>query len=330
MTAHINSRNLQGAIYCPAIGTKKNRKTAFSLFGLPGGRRVTIVLAILLSCILISSCSRFNKEPDYENETAEELYAIAKTQMSKKNWETSLEILRKLEAKYPYGVYAEQAQLDTVYAYYQSDQPGLAIAAADRFIKLHPTHRSVDYAYYLKGLASFSEDNSFWGVVMGHSDLSDRDSNNIRDAKAAFEEVIILFPNSDYANDAKFRVRHLENALASNEISIANYYYTRKAYVAVVNRAKGVIENYSTTPSVEQALALMLFSYQHMGFEDLASDVHRVLELNYPKSAYLDQTKEEVRFANKHSPKADQPKKEKKGWFSSWFGKDEEKVEPAS
>lgn len=266
---------------------------------------------------LATGCSYFKRDKEnFDDETAEQLYENAKASMAKRNWDTAVERLRLLEAKYPYGVYAEQAQIDTIYSYYRSEQSGLAIAAADRFIKLHPTHQSADYAYYLKGLASFNEDDSMMGILTGQNDLSDRDATNIRNAMLAFEDVYNLFPDSQYAGDARKRADKLLAALARNEIVVANFYYSRNAFVAVVNRAKGIIENYASTPSVEQALALMMFGYQNMGINDLAGDARRVLELNFPESEFLNQTMAEVSFTNRYSPKSDK-KKDKKGWFSS-------------
>ncbi len=254
--------------------------------------------------------------------TAEEMYAAAQDSMSRKNWLTAVERLRNLEAKYPYGKYAEQAQLDTVYSYYKNRETGLAISAADRFIRLHPTHESVDYAYYLKGLSSYEEDKSLFGRLSGQDDLSDRDASLTSRAMKAFEEVYTLFPESRYAPDSRARAKYLLNALARHEIAVANYYYTRQAYVAVVNRAKGILENYSTTASVEQALALLMFSYQNMGLADLSGDTRRILELNYPQSTFLTESSEDVVFTNWYSAAAKKEKKSKGrigGWFSSLF-----------
>ena len=289
------------------------------------------LVVIVLSCMLIGGCSYFKKGgADLENAPAEVLYQKAKESMAKKNWQTAIEQLRALEGKYPYGVYAEQARIDTIYAYYRSEQTGLALAAADRFIKLHPTHSSVDYAYYLKGLASFSEDDSLLGRIMGRDDLSDRDATSIYNAMIAFEEVYTLFPSSQYTPDSIKRAEHLLEALAKNEIAVANYYYSRGAYVAVVNRAKGVIENYNTTASVEQALALMMFSYEQMGFDDLSNDAYRVLELNFPASEYLAMEMTDAVFANKYSPDADKKKKNKRGWFSSLRNRLKKEDSPSS
>ncbi len=291
------------------------------------------VMVLLLATVLVTGCSYFQKEEDYSDADAQELYEKAQKAMSKKRYEAAVEILRTLEAKYPYGIYAEQAQLDTIYAYYLSEQTGLALAAADRFIKLNPTHDSVDYAYYLKGLVSFEEDGSLFGRMMGQDDLSDRDASSIKNAMTAFEELYTRFPDSQYAAEAKKRAKYLRNALAKNEIAVARYYYSRAAYVAVVNRSKGVVENYSATPAVEQALALMVFSYANMGFAELSEDSRRVLELNFPESKYLGMEADKVKFSNTGFSTSDTSSaKEDDGWFSSIknaFTKDEPKPDDA-
>ena len=265
---------------------------------------------VLLISILVAGCSMFKKEVVDENATVEELYARAKESIDKNNWGTAIERLRELEAKYPYGVYAEQAQLDTAFAYYKNSEPGLATAAADRFIKLHPAHESVDYAYYLKGLASYEEDKSTIGYLLGKDDLSDRDPTLTLTALNAFKDVYTLFPESQYAASSRERVTYLTNALARHEINVANYYYSKDAYVAVVNRAKEVIEAYPDTPAVEDALGLLYASYLKMGLSDLAEDSRRVLELNFPNSNYLDV--DGIVVVNAHGVR-----EKKRGWFSS-------------
>ena len=284
-------------------------------------------LLVLLCLTVVSGCGTFKKEENTDEMTAEQLYDLARSKMEKKQWTSAIELLRTLEAKYPYGIYAEQAQLDTIYSYYLNEQVGLALAAADRFIKLHPTHDSVDYAYYLKGLVSFTEDKTLFGRLMGQDDLSDRDAAAINRALEAFEEVYTLFPDSRYAAESRTRAKYLRNALAKNEIAVARYYFTRDAHVAVVNRAKGVVENYSATPAVEDALALMMFSYIKMGFADLAEDSRRVLALNFPQSIYLDMRVDKVKFANRSGLPLVTDEQKEDGWFSSikgWFDRDDD------
>jgi len=248
---------------------------------------------------LLSGCSLINKGEQVEDLSAEELYAAAQENLEDRNWNTAIEKLRELKAKYPNGKYAVQAHLDTIYAYYKNREPGLAIASADRFIKLNPTHYSVDYAYYLKGLSSYEEDKSFLGRWSGQNDLSNRDASLARRAMKAFEEVYMLFQDSKYAPDARLRAKYLLNTLARHELGVANYYYSRGAYVAVVKRAKGIIEDYSNTNSIEEALALLMLSYESMGLEELYQDSRRVLELSFPGSVYLAQTdNNNIRLSN--------------------------------
>ncbi len=245
---------------------------------------------MILSCLLVTGCALFNKDKEEdEDKSVEELYSEARASMDKGSWETALQQLRTLEARYPYGKHATQAQIDTVYIYYRTEQTGLAQAAADRFIKLHPTHSSVDYIYYLKGLSSFEEDSSMLGRLLGHDDLSDRDASPMYSALTAFQEVYTRFPDSQYAADARVRAQRLLESMARNEIVVAKYYYQKDAHVAVVNRASGVVQDYASTPAVEEALALMMSSYRKMGMNDLSDDARRVLEHNFPDSEYLEQ-----------------------------------------
>lgn len=271
-------------------------------------------LLLLVIAAVLSGCALFKEEEIDENASVEELYAMARESMDKGNWGVAVERLQRLEAKYPYGVYAEQAQLDTIFAQYRLEEVELAIAAADRFIKLHPTHPSVDYAYYLKGQASYEEDRSTIGTLLGKDDLSDRDPVLTLDALNAFRDVYTLFPDSKYAPPARERVRHLTNTMARHELAIARYYHARDAHVAAVNRAKTVVEEYPDTPSVEEALGLMVSSYNIMGLPALADDSRRVLELNFPNSIYL---AEDARFAGARYTDGGKRRQEEDGGFFS-------------
>lgn len=270
---------------------------------------------ILLLMVALSGCAMFKKEEIDENATVEELYALASESMAEGNWGDAVERLRLLEARYPYGTYAEQAQLDTIYAYFRNSEPGLAIAAADRFIKLHPTHESVDYAYFLKGQASYEEDQTTIGVLLGKDDLSDRDPTLTLNALNAFRDVYTLFPDSKYAPVARERVVYLTNTLAKHELAIARYYFARDAYVAAVNRAKGIVEDYPDTATVEEALGLLIACYRAMDLPALADDSRRVLELNFPGSRYLS---EDVEFKGaRYTDAGANPGEESRGFLSS-------------
>ncbi len=283
---------------------------------MPNQKWIAAALAVSVLSALLSGCSMFKNKDQDENRTVEEMYSIAQKSMDKKNWLTAVDELRKLEAKYPYGTHAEQAQLDTIYAYHRAGESGLTIAAAERFIKLHPTHPSVDYAYYAKGLANYQESDTLFGRLTGRNDLSDRDASITRNALNAFNDVYNLFPASRYAADARARASYLYDSLARHELTVATYYFSRNAHVAVVNRAKGVIEDYATTPSVEEALALLVFCYREMELDDLSADTRRVLELNFPKSAYLGDDGKVALMKKLQTPGASNEADDKDGFFS--------------
>ncbi len=231
--------------------------------------------------------------PDMQDETrgwsAQKLYSEARAQMAEGNYEKAIRYFEILEARYPYGRYAQQAQLEVAYAYYKDREPVSAVAAADRFIRLHPNHPHVDYAYYLKGLANFNDDLGILGYLGQWlpQDLSDRDPKAARDSFDAFKELVTKFPNSKYTPDAILRMNYLVNALASHESHVARYYYRRGAYVAAVNRAQNLLKTYPNTPATEEALAVLVQSYDKLGMPDLSADARRVLANTFPNSAYL-------------------------------------------
>lgn len=228
--------------------------------------------------------------PEVQDETkgwsAQKLYTSAKEEMNDSNYEKAIQYFEKLEARYPYGRYAQQAQLEVAYAYYKSDEPVSAIAAADRFIKLHPNHPFVDYAYYLKGLVSFNEDSGMFSAI-AKQDLSDRDPKAARESFDAFKELVTRFPDSKYAPDAAARMKYLVNALAYHDVHVASYYVKRGAFVAAANRAQSVVQNFPQSPAREEALAIMAQSYDTLGLTELRDDARRVLKLNFPNSKYL-------------------------------------------
>lgn len=251
-----------------------------------GAKRLRLAALAMLAMLLSGGCAVFKNDETVDG-TVEEMYAVARENMDENNWLTAIDALEKLEAKYPYGAHAEQAKLDTAYARYRNGERGLAVAAAERFIKEHPTHAHVDYAYYIKGLAHYQQNDSTFGRLIGRDDLSDRDANITRDALNAFTDVHTLFPKSRYAPDSRARARRLTEALARHEIIVAAYYFSRNAHVAVVNRAKGVVEEYAHTAAVEEALALMIFAYQAMNMAELSQSAQEVLRLNFPQSVYI-------------------------------------------
>jgi len=241
----------------------------------------------LIAALLVGGCGLL---PEQVDETAgwnaQQLYSEAKASMSEGGYDRAIQLFEKLEARYPYGRYAQQAQLEAAYAYYKSGESALALAAADRFIKLHPNHPHVDYAYYLKGLVNFNED---LGLLAGlaNQDLSERDPKGARDAFDSFRELVTRFPASRYAEDSRQRMQYLVNSLAQHEVHVARYYYNRGAYVAAINRAQAAVLNFPEAPANEEALFLLVKSYDALGMSELRDDSERVMRTNFPDSAYF-------------------------------------------
>lgn len=238
---------------------------------------------MVIAALSVLSCSSPNISED-SNLAAKQLYAQAKEALNKGNYDEAIEYYEILEARFPFGPYAEQAQFDSIYAYYKSDQPELAIVMAERFIKNNPRHPNVDYAYYIKGLANFELNASFFGRFLP-LDHSQRDSAATEQAFQSFSELLSRFPKSKYAEDARQRMLFLRNKLAQREINVAEYYIKRGAYVAAANRAKYVLEKYPRTPSVPDALVILAKSYKVMNLQDLLADTMKILQLNFPDHA---------------------------------------------
>jgi len=207
------------------------------------------------------------------------LYSEAAAQLAAGNYARAIEYYEKLEARYPFGRYAMQSQLDVAYTHYKADEPESAVAVADRFIKLYPRHPYVDYAYYLKGIVNYNRSVSFLDRYIP-TDPSQRDPGSALDAFQDFAELVRLFPDSKYASDAHQRMVFLRNNLAKNEVHVARYYMKRQAYVAAANRCKYVIEHYQRTSAVEDALKILIEAYRQLGEDKLAADAERVLTLN--------------------------------------------------
>lgn len=246
-----------------------------------------LFLAGPIAAVLLAGCSLLPEKIDEtKGWSAQRLYSEAKSSMNDGNYKTALEYLDKLQARYPFGRYAQQAQLDTVYIQYRDNEPDAALAAADRFIKANPRHPYVDYAYYMKGLVNFNRNNTLLEQI-APSDRDKTDTATARQSYSDFAELTRKFPNSKYAEDARQRMLFLHNSLATYEVNVADYYLRRGAYVAAVNRARYVLETYARTPASANALSIMTQAYVKMNMPQLAADSLRVLERNYPQSPDL-------------------------------------------
>ncbi len=243
---------------------------------------------ILGLSIWLSACSIFQSQDETERWTAQRLQSEAKTALNNGDFETAIRYYEALEARYPLGRVAQQAQLDIAYAYYKFEEPESAIAAADRFIKLYPTHANVDYAYYLKGLANFNQN---MGLINRYLplDLTERDQKASKASFKEFNTLVSRFPESKYAKDARQRMVYLRNNLARYELHVADFYMRRGAHLASARRAQYVIKHYDGTDAVADALVMMVKAYRAMAYEDLAADALKVLKLNYPEHPALKQ-----------------------------------------
>lgn len=219
--------------------------------------------------------------------TARQFYLSGRKALLAEHYTRAIKRFETLEARYPYGTYATRAQLDVAFAYYKNRESDSAIAAANRFIRLHPTDPRVDYAYYLKGLAHFNAHRSTVYRLFGKSNLRDRDDHSARRAIASFRTIVQRYPHSRYASDAYHRMVYLTDLLARNVVDVAQYYYSRRALVAAVNRAQYVIEHYQQTPAVEDALGIEAMAYRRMGLERLSDASLAVLKQNFPHSRYI-------------------------------------------
>ncbi|WP_154647651.1 outer membrane protein assembly factor BamD [Luminiphilus syltensis] len=249
----------------------------------------TLTLGALTACVvaMLAACSG-NDELEMAADSGEQqIYLEAQRYLENDSFDLAIRTLQMLESRYPFGRYAEQAQLELVFAHYGGREFEAAIEAANRFIRLHPQHPNVDYAYYMKGLAAYDIDGGFLASLVPTDDTK-RDVGHMKEALAEFAQLLARFPDSPYAPDARLRMVHLRNMLARHEIHVANYYFRRGAYMAALNRGRYVVENLEQTPSVADGLAIMAQAYLLLGLDDLAIDTIEVLKANYPNHPNLD------------------------------------------
>jgi len=246
--------------------------------------RYFIVICLLAG---LSACGSTGDKKDVRVElSAMQLYREAKSALDSGDYEMAIQKLESLEGRFPFGPYAQQAQIDIAYAYYKFDESESAVSAADRFIKMYPRHPRVDYAYYIKGLAKFNQGHSAFDNLPSQ-DPAKRDPAAAQKSFQYFQEMLTRFPDSAYADDARQRLIYLRNNLARFELYTAEFYLQTGAYVAAANRGKYILEHFRRTPSIPDALAIMARAYHALGLADLESDVLRVLTLNYPEHAVI-------------------------------------------
>ncbi len=241
---------------------------------------------VILSVILtLSACASWKEDPT-RNWSASQLYAEAKDALDGGSYEQAVEYYELLEARFPFGRFAQQAQIEIPYAYYKAGEPEAALVSVDRFIQLNPRHPNLDYAYYLRGLINFNRDQGFLSNIFP-MDPAEMDTKPLNQAFQDFSRLVNEFPESRYAADSRQRLIFIRNALAAHEIRVAEFYMERRAWVAASQRARYVVERYQGTEVMPQALAILVRSYQALDLADLADDAMAVLELNYPDQAAM-------------------------------------------
>jgi outer membrane protein assembly factor BamD len=253
-------------------------------------------LLLLFVLTPLSGCSTFNTDPlpePEENWAVERLYSEAKKALDNEDYTTAIKYYSLLEARFPFGEYAQQSLIDSAYTHYKADHPEDALATIDRFIRVYPLNPNLDYAIYLRGLINFTRDV---GIIEKYlpRDETQRDPGAAKFALQDFTNLINRYPTSQYSEDASQRIVYLRNRLAQHEVNVAHFYLRRGAYIAALNRGKYVIENYQRTPAMPEALLLTAKAYKILELDALSEDTLRVLETNYPEHPGVEALRETV------------------------------------
>ena len=243
-------------------------------------KRILGILGIFMLLVIVSSCSSNEEMPD-ERLVEKELYDQAQTRLKNGSFSTAILSLEALESRFPFGRYAEQAQAELIYAYYMNSQFEASQSAAERFINLHPRHSHTGYAFYMKGLAAFTDDSGLFSRYF-QSDLAKREVVMAQTSFGELSEFISRYPESKYVPHAKQRMIYLRNLLAEHEIYVADFYMKRGAYLAAIGRAKYVIENLPNTPQTPFALSILVEAYEILEYEELRKTSLEILNANYP------------------------------------------------
>ena len=245
---------------------------------------LTLVPAVLIAATL-AGCSSTKDDPTAKW-TPERIYTEARDESSSGAYDKAVPLFEKLEGRAAGTPLAQQAQLEKAYAQYKAGEKVQALATLDRFTKLHPASPAMDYALYLKGLVNFNDNLGLFSWI-SRQDLSERDQKAAKDSFESFNELVTRFPESRYAQDSRQRMTYIVNSLAQYEVHVARYYYERGAYVAAISRAQVALTDYKDVPALEEALFILIRSYDALGMTQLRDDARRVMSASYPQSTYL-------------------------------------------
>jgi len=248
-------------------------------------RLSSVPLALVAAAVLLQGCSSTPKD-ETANWSPNKIYSEAQDERNSGNFDKAVVLYEKLEGRAAGTPLAQQAQLDKAFTHYKAGEQAQGLAAIDRFIKLHPASPAMDYALYLKGLINFNDNLGLFGSL-SRQDLSERDQKAAKESFESFRELVTRFPDSRYTADARARMTYIINSLAQYEVHVARYYFTRGAYVAAINRAQSAVAEYADAPALEEALYILVRSYDALGMTELRDDARRVLTASYPRTEYL-------------------------------------------
>ena len=243
-------------------------------------------LVLLLLAVFAVGCHREKKQDETEVLPVDQMYSTAKDALMQGNEGKAIRYYQRLIARFPFGAYTEQSQMELAFAQYKDGKEDEALSTINRFIKTYPTQKHIDYAYYLRGIVNFDRDRGFL-ANWANQDPTKREMATSLQSFEDFNELVGKFPDSRYAPDARQRMIYLRDNLSRAQIDTAKFYYKRGAYVAAINRCKDILERFDRTPAAGDALAIMALSYKALGQAKLADDSERVLKLNYPGHPYF-------------------------------------------
>jgi outer membrane protein assembly factor BamD len=249
--------------------------------------KLTVKIIITLLALSLTACSSSQKELEkVPDKSAQSLFTDARSALDNGLYQKAIQILGAIDSRFPFGPISHQVQLDLIYAYYKSGDAAQGIALADRFLRLNPNNSNVDYVYYMRALINLSTEENLFQDMAG-IDRSDRDPEASRSAFSDFKTIISDIPESKYAADSRQRMIAIKSRLAKYEIAVAKFYMKREAYASAANRGRYVVEYFAPSPEVEQALEVMIKSYDKLGLKDLKVNAMQVLAANYPKNSLV-------------------------------------------
>ncbi|WP_251359584.1 outer membrane protein assembly factor BamD [Kangiella sp. TOML190] len=242
-----------------------------------------LLIFVALLSLTLAGCSTTpdDEKTEVESLTAQELTTKAKSALNAGNYTRAIELLEEIDTRYPFGRISEQVKLDLIFAYFKKGGFEQGQLQADRFIRQHPQHKSLAYVYYMKGVMYYEQEKGFFKDILS-ADMHKRDTSNLKAAFDSFKSLVQVYPESEYAPDARQRMIQIKNLLAQHELHIARFYMDRDSYVGAANRAKYIVEAYPKSTSVPQALEILVNSYKLLDIPELAEQYRRVLLLNYP------------------------------------------------